>query len=92
MEVPREIQTLVKAFYPQSRKEHSTHEDWISATLNGFFDDGQRNVIRRFLDELLSDRYSDEEIQEVWRSQYPSYDFTAGGHRVFFAEIRKVLG
>ena len=49
-------------------------------------------MIRRFLDELLSGRYSDEEIQEVWQRQYPSYDFSAGGHRVFFTMIREALG
>ena len=92
MEVPREVQTLVKAFYPRSEDEYTTREEWVAGTLKRFFNDQERAVIRRFLDELLSGRYSDEEIQEVWRMQYPSYDFTPGGHRYFLALIREALG
>lgn len=49
-------------------------------------------MIRHFLDELLSGRYSDAEIREVWQMQYPSYDLTPGGHRFFFALTREALG
>jgi hypothetical protein len=51
-----------------------------------------RNVIRQFLDELLSGRHTDAEIAEIWRRQYPSYDFLDGGHRPFLEEVRTVLG
>ena len=92
MEVPDEIRQLVIAFYPHSEDDYATAEEWIAGTLKGFFNDREREVIRRFLDELLSGRYSDEEIKEVWRRPYPSYDFTDGGHRAFFTMIRKALG
>ena len=92
LQVPREVQTLVKAFYPRSEDRYATPEEWIAGTLANFFNNDEREVIRRFLDELLSVRYSDEEIQEVWQRQYPSYDFSAGGHRVFFTMIREALG
>ena len=77
MEVPRDVQTLVKAFYPGSRDKYATREEWIAGTLQNFFNDQERAVIRRFLDELLSGRHSDEVIQEVWQRQYPSYDYSA---------------
>jgi hypothetical protein len=90
MEVPYAVEQLIKGFYPGSAREYSTNEQWIAAHLA--FRTDEKEVIRRFLDELLSGRYSDEEIQEVWRMQYPSYDFTPGGHRYFFALIREALG
>ena len=78
MEVPYEVEQLIKGFYPGSAREYATREEWIAAHL-AKKNDWQKEVIRRFLDELLSGRYSDEEIQEVWQRQYPSYDFSAGG-------------
>jgi hypothetical protein len=47
MEVPREVETLVKAFYPRSEDEYATSAEWIAGTLAGFFDDRGRAVIRR---------------------------------------------
>lgn len=91
MEVPYEVEQLIKGFYPHSDRGFETREEWIAAHV-AKTNNGQKEVIRHFLDELLSGRYSDEEIQEVWQMQYPSYDFTAGGHRVFFTMIREALG
>ena len=91
MEVPYEVEQLIKGFYPGSAREYATREEWIAGHV-ALTNDRQKEVIRRFLDELLSGRYSDEEIQKVWQMQYPSYDFSAGGHRVFFTMIREALG
>ena len=91
MKVPFEVEQLITGFHPGSAHEYATHEEWIAAHL-ARKKDWQKEVIRRFLDELLSGRHSDEEIQEVWQMQYPSYDFSAGGHRWFFTKIREALG
>lgn len=91
MEVPYALEQLIKGFYPGSAREFATPEEWIAAHL-AFRTDEEKEVIRGFLDELLSGRYSEEEIREVWRMQYPSYDFTVGGHRFFFTLIREALG
>ena len=90
MDAPYKVEQLIKGFYPGSADDHATIEGWIAAHV-AKTTDGQKEVIRWFLDELLSGRYSDEEIQKVWQMQYPSYDFSAGGHRLFFTLIREAL-
>lgn len=91
MEVPYEVEQLIKGFHTGSAREYATREDWIAAHV-ARRNRQQKEVIRRFLDELLNGRYSDEDIQEVWQMQYPSYDFSVGGHRWFFTRIREALG
>ena len=46
MEVPREVQTLVKAFYPRSEDEYTTREEWVAGTLKRFFNDQERSAGR----------------------------------------------
>lgn len=90
IEVPYEFEQFVKFFYPGSNDGTSTHKEWIERNF-AFENPGWGEVIRRFLDELLSGRYTDAEIEEVWRRQCPSYDFSEGGHRFFLMEVRDLL-
>jgi hypothetical protein len=90
MHIPYEFEQFVKGFFPGSTEGTTTWEEWSRSALK-FKDERQREVIREFLDQLLSGSYSDEEIEEVWRMQYPSYDFSSGGHRMFLSEVRKFL-
>lgn len=91
MSVPRDIHQLITLFYPGSRDDAATEEEWIANVVRSFSEE-RKAGIRKYLDELLSGRYSDAEIARVWRSVSPSYDFSEGGHRYFLTEIRKALG
>ena len=91
MHIPYEFEQFVKGFHPGSRLEVSGHQEWIEQNLV-FFDERARNVIRQFLDVLLSARHTDRDIEEAWRRQSPSYDFSEGGHRFFLTEVRELLG
>jgi hypothetical protein len=44
-----------------------------------------------YLNELLNGRHSDAELHYVWSAQAPRYDFSPGGHRVFFEELRRQI-
>jgi len=91
IDIPYEFEQFVKGFYPSSTDGITTLEQWIQENL-GFFDQRSRDVIRQFLDELLSGRHTDREIEEDWRRQYPSHDFRDGGHRPFLTRVRDLLG
>jgi hypothetical protein len=90
MEVTYDVRQLFTLFYPGSRDEFATREEWI-ADVVGSFSAVRQAIIKSFLDELLSGRYSDAEIAEVWRSVSPSYDFSDDGHRFFLTEIRNAI-
>jgi hypothetical protein len=91
IEIPYEFEQFVKRFYPGSNDGITSHQEWIGRNL-AFVDALSRDVIRRFLDELLSERYTDADIEDVWRRQSPSYDFSEGGHRFFLTEVRDLIG
>ena len=44
-----------------------------------------------FLNELLDGGYSDADIEDAWNVQSPSYNFSAGGHRVFLEIVRRQI-
>ena len=90
MEVTYDIRQLFTLFYPGSRDEFATREEWIAHVV-GSFSAPRQAKIKIFLDELLSGPYSDAQIAEVWRSVSPSYDFSEGGHRFFLTEIRNAI-
>lgn len=90
MEVTDDVRQLFCLFYPGSRDEFATHDEWIAGVVGWFSAERQENI-KSFLDELLSGRYSDAEIAEVWRSVSPSYDFSDGGHRFFLTEVRNAI-
>jgi hypothetical protein len=90
MKIPEEFRDLCKWFYQGSRDDFATHEEWFAFAVAHVR--GDKEVIKAFLDELLSGRHSDDEIARVWRRAGPHYDFSAGGHRVVLSEIRRLLG
>ena len=90
MEIPWDVRQLFTLFYPDSHNEFATREQWI-ADVVGSFEGQRKEVIKSFLDELLSGRHSDAEIAQVWRSVSPSYGFSEGGHRIFLAEVRSMI-
>jgi hypothetical protein len=90
MEIPDDVRQLFGLFFPGSRDEFATDEDWIADVVRSFSAKRQENI-KNFLDELLSGRYSDAVIAETWRSATPGYDFSDGGHRIFPTEIRNMI-
>jgi len=90
IQIPYEFEQFVKLFYPGSNDGVASHKEWIQGNL-ALRNPGWGDVIRRFLDELLSGRYTDADIEDVWRRQSPSYDFSEGGHRFFLTEVRDFL-
>jgi hypothetical protein len=91
IDIPYEFEEFVKFFYPGTSDNIAGIDEWIEQ--NPIFRRPHaRDVIRTFLDELLSGRHSDQEIEEVWKLQSPSYDFSEGGHRIFLTRVRELLG
>ena len=90
MKTPEEFKELCQWFYQGSRDEFVGHEEWIAHAVASVH--GEKRVIKEFLDELLSGRYSDDEIAQVWNSTHADYDFSRGSHRVFLTQIRRALG
>ena len=91
MDVPEDFQQLAKSFYPGSNTElgDPTLEEWIDSVLQHFREPERRRFVRAFLDELLSGKYDDTEIQRVWDSLNPSYNFMPPrGTRIFLEMIR----
>ena len=91
MNVPEEFDKLCGAFYPHSHEEYATEDEWIAGTIKGFIRPEKRNSLKRYLDELLSDRYSDADLAEAWSSTSPTYNIRPGGHRNFLTKIRDCL-
>lgn len=91
MDVPEEFHQLAGLFYPHSHEEYFSEKEWIAGTLAGFRGEDKK-VIKAFLDELLSGRYSDAELERIWKSTSPTYGFRPGGHRIFLTKIRDAIG
>ena len=91
MDVPNEFHQLCISFYPHSHERYATEDEWIAGTV-AFFRGEDKQALKKFLDELLSGRYSDAELERVWQSTSPTYGFRPGGHRIFLTKIRGMLG
>lgn len=90
MQIPDEFHQLCTLFYPGIYDEYPTREACISAVVQSFQGERKENL-KRFLDDLLSGRYSDTELRQAWRSTSPSYDFNEGGHRAFLNNVRGAI-
>jgi hypothetical protein len=91
MNVSEEFDRLCIAFYPHSHEEYATEDEWIAGIVKRFVKNEARGSLKRYLDEVLSDRYSDADLAEAWSSTSPTYNFRPGGHRVFLTKIRDCL-
>ena len=91
MQIPDDFMQSCHSFYQGKFEEHATEEECIADVL-ALFSDKRKQVIKKFLDELLSGRYSGAEIKRIWHSTIPSYEFSEGGHRIFFTKIRDMIG
>lgn len=91
MKIPYEFHQLAGSFYPGSNEGTGSLEDWVESVVRFHGNKTQIPAIKRFLDELLSGNYSDEQLKEIWNDTSAGYDFSDGGHRFFFSLIRDAI-
>jgi hypothetical protein len=90
MKIPEEFATFVKCIYPGIPRASGSLESLAAAALEDS-DVNERRVVLAFLNELLDGGYSDADIEDAWNVQSPSYNFSAGGHRVFLEIVRRQI-
>ncbi len=90
MQIPEEFNQFVTGIYPGiPRDDHSL--DSLAAAGLEMSSAKERRVVLAFLNELLDGGYSDADIEDAWNAQSPSYNFSAGGHRVFLEIVRRQI-
>ncbi|MGE0338997.1 MAG: hypothetical protein AB7O79_03870 [Xanthobacteraceae bacterium] len=91
MKIPYEFHQLAGVFYPGSNKDTDSLEGWVESVVRFYGNKQYMPVIKKFIDELLEGNYSDEQLKEIWNGTSAGYDFSDGGHRVFFSLIRDAI-
>jgi hypothetical protein len=90
MQIPEEFNQFVIGIYPGIPHDGKSLESLAAAGLE-MSSAKQRRVVLAFLNELLDGGYSDADIEDAWNVQSPSYNFSAGGHRVFLEIVRRQI-
>ena len=90
MQIPEEFATFVKGIYPGIPHDWKSLESLAAAGLERS-GAKERRAVLAFLNELLDGGYSDADIEDAWNVQSPSYNFSAGGHRVFLEIVRRQI-
>jgi hypothetical protein len=86
MQIPEEFNQFVTKIYPDI--PHDWKFESLAAAGLEMSSAKQRRAVLAFLNELLDGDYSDADIEDAWNVQSPSYNFSAGGHRVFLEIVR----
>ena len=89
MKIPEEFEQLVRGIDPEGPKLESLQS--LAAAALRDWDDNDLRPVLAYLNELLDGGHSGAELQYVWSAQSPGYDFSPGGHRVFFEELRRQI-
>lgn len=87
MQVPKEFIHLVHCFHQDMMFFASTEEGWVANALK-FLRPVEKQVVKRFLTELLARDPDIEELQEIWDSAGPDWEFKGEGLRYILAMIR----
>jgi hypothetical protein len=90
MQIPEEFSQFVKGIYPGIPHDWKSLESLAAAGLE-MSGANERRVVLAFLNELLDGGHSDADIEYTWNVQSPSYNFSAGGHRVFLEIVRRQI-
>jgi hypothetical protein len=90
MKIPEEFVQFVWGIYDEDPGKSVSLESLAAAALAGT-DSHHHRPLLAFLNELLDGGHSDAELEYVWRKQSPRSNFSPGGHRVFFEEIRRQI-
>jgi hypothetical protein len=91
MKIPYEFEQFVGCIYPEDDPGESVSLESLAAAALEHKVANERRVVLAFLNELLDGGHSDAELQYVWRVQSPRNDFSPGGHRLFFEEVRRQI-
>jgi hypothetical protein len=90
MKIPEEFEQFVRGIDPEHPREWESLQNRAEAALKDR-DENDLRAVLAYLNELLNGRHSDAELHYVWSAQAPRYDFSPGGHRVFFEELRRQI-
>jgi hypothetical protein len=90
MQIPEEFRQFVTGIYPSIPHDHKSLESLAAAGLE-MSSARERSGVLAFLNELLDGGHPDADIEYVWNVQSPSYNFSAGGHRVFLEIVRRQI-
>jgi hypothetical protein len=90
MQIPEEFATFVKGIYPGIPHDWKSLESLAAAGLKRS-GANERRVVLAFLNELLDGGHPDAVIEDAWNMHSPSYNFSAGGHRVFLEIVRRQI-
>jgi hypothetical protein len=93
--IPKEFVELCIWFQPGLIGGHETAEQVIEDALSiAKLSVAQRNVVRAYLDELLSGKYNDEELERIWRKSGAGVSILTdreGNAANFLRRIRSVI-
>jgi len=95
MQTPEEFVKLCGWFHQDCLWGHETGEQVIEEALTSAnLSVEQRNVVRAFIDELVSGKYDDEELHRIWRKSGARISITSGREgdsATFLRMIRSVI-
>jgi len=96
IDIPEDFVQLCRLYYPGSAEDYATMEEWLASVVKNRMRE-ENLVLRAFLTELLTGAYSEEDLQAVWRSTGPSYQFAGpdamrGVMTIILEEVEKELG
>src|SRR3954452_17778566 len=90
MQIPEEFNQFVTGIYPGIPRASGSLESLAAAGVERS-GPGERQVVLAFLNELLDGGHPDADLEDAWNVQSPSYNFSAGGHRVFLEIVRRMI-
>jgi hypothetical protein len=90
MKIPQAFEQFVRSIYPETPGVADSLESLAAAAIQDSGGNDLRPVLA-YLNELLDGGHSHAELQYVWSKQSPRYNFSPGGHRVFFEELRRQI-
>ena len=68
MQTPKEFVTLCRWFHQDFDWGYDTGEQAVEAAIsNADLSAAQLNMVSAYLDEMLSGKYNDEELERIWR-------------------------
>ena len=90
MKIPYEFEQFVGCIYPGIPHESGSLESLAAAALEDW-GAHERRAVLAFLNELPDGGHPDADLEYAWNVQSPTYNFSAGGHRVFFEIVRRQI-
>jgi len=67
---------VISRFFQLSDIDYPDFYEWIRVLGRGNDHQGEREIVRAFLDEILNGNYSEEDLQKIYRSAGPEYQMT----------------